>query len=66
MRWLRYLFLLVVRRNILIPAVHVLGMQNSAPDALSRGLPQQFRALRPDADFEPATWDWGAFAALQR
>ena len=66
MRWLRYLFLLAVRHNILIRAVHVPGVHNSAPDALSRGLPQTFRALRPDADFEPATWDWGAFAALQQ
>ena len=66
MRWLRHLFLLTVRHNILLRAIHVPGTQNAAPDALSRGRPQVFRDLRPGADCSPATWAWDDFAMLQR
>ena len=62
MRCLRRLFLVAVRHNMLIRALHVPGVLNMAPDALSRGLLQVFRRLRPDADCRPATWDWAAFA----
>ena len=66
MRWLRHLFLLTVRHNILVRARHLPGVINAAPDALSRGLPQKFRALRPNADDYPTVWDWADFDMLQR
>ena len=66
MRWLRHLILLTVGHNILIRALHVPGVHNVAADALCRDRPQVFRELRPDADCEPATWDWDAFATLQQ
>ena len=66
MRWLRHLFLIAIRSNILVRAVHVPGVQNSAPDALSRGRPQVFRRLRPGADCTPAIWDWADFDTLRQ
>ena len=65
MRWLRHLFLTTMRHHILIRARHVPGIQNVAPDALSRGLTQVFREVRPSADAEPTSWDWGDFASLR-
>ena len=65
MQWLRYLFLISVRYNILVRAQHIPGVQNAAPDALSRGLIQVFRDLRPDAASRPTTWDWDAFNMLR-
>ena len=65
MSWLRHLFLLVVRRNILVRAVHVPGVRNAAPDALSRGRTQVFRDLRPQAHLLPSAWDWAAFDTLR-
>ena len=66
MRWLRHLFLIAMRHNILLRALHVPGVRNTAPDALSRARPQVFRSLRPDADCEPAIWDWADFATLRQ
>ena len=66
MRWLRHLFLIAVRNNILLRALHVPGVQNVAPDALPRGRPQVFRVLRPDADCTPATWAWDDFGTLRQ
>ena len=66
MRWLRHLFLLAVRHNILLRALHVPGVQNAAPDALSRGRPQVFKRLRPGALCAPTRWDWDDFSTLQR
>ncbi|XP_043207958.1 uncharacterized protein LOC122388832 isoform X1 [Amphibalanus amphitrite] len=65
MRWLRHLFLITMRYNILVRANHVPGIRNVAPDALSRGLTQVFREVRPSADAEPTSWDWADFAMLQ-
>ena len=65
MRWLRHLFLTAMRHNILVRARHVPGVRNAAPDALSRGFSQAFRALRPMADAEPTPWDWADFSTLR-
>ena len=65
MSWLRHMFILIARHNILVRAVHVPGAQNAAPDALSRGLMQVFRDLRPDAAPRPTPWDWAAFDMLR-
>ena len=65
MRWLRHLFLLTVRNNILVRARHVPGVRNVAADALSRGRTQVFRELRPNAAPRPTPWDWDSFHMLK-
>lgn len=58
MPWLRFLFLTTVSHNILVRAVHTPGVVNEAADALSRGLIQVFKSLRPSAAAAPTPWDW--------
>ena len=65
MQWLRFLFLTTVTNDILIRAVHTPGATNTAADALSRGLLQVFRSLRPQADEVPTPWDWPVCGTLQ-
>ena len=65
MQWLRHLFIIVVRHNILVRALHIPGAKNSAPDALSRGRIQVFRNLRPEANFSPSDWTWDDLAMLK-
>ena len=61
MVWLRKLFLIVVLNDISVRARHVAGVTNCAADALSRGLVQEFRRIRPSACSLPAAWDWADF-----
>ena len=64
MPWLRFLFLATVSHNILVRAVHTPGVDNTAADALPRGLLQVFRSLRPSADRAATPWDWPASGIL--
>ncbi|XP_043206449.1 uncharacterized protein LOC122372863 [Amphibalanus amphitrite] len=64
MPWLRFLFLTTVSHNILVRAVHTPGIANAAADALSRGLVQVFKELRPSAAATPTSWDWPACGTL--
>ena len=64
MKLLRILFVTTVHHNILVRAVHVPSAANAAADALSRGLIQMFRRLRPAADDSPAPWDWETCSTL--
>ena len=58
MHWLRQLFVTTTLNNIFIRAVHTPGSTNVAADALSRGMIQVFRRLRPFADQQPTPWEW--------
>ena len=64
MQWLRQMFVTVVLNNILVRAVHISGHANGASDALSRGLVQEFRRLRPTADPLPTAWRWEEFPVV--
>ena len=66
MVWLRLLFQIIVKHDILLRAVHVAGKMNRAPDALSRGSTQVFRSLRPDAEDAATVWDWATFDTLRQ
>ena len=66
MVWLRHLFRVTVKHDILLRAVHIPGVNNAAPDALSRGSIQVFRSLRPTADTCATRWDWSDFAMLRQ
>ena len=66
MAWLRFLFLTAVTHDILVRAVHTPGVVNDAADALSRGLVQVFRNLRPSAADTSTAWDWPVCGTLQR
>ena len=65
MVWLRYMFVTVLLNNIHVRAVHTPGSSNCAADALSRGLIQVFRRLRPAADPQPVVWCWPAVTQQQ-
>lgn len=64
MQWLRQMFVTVVLNNILVRAVHISGHANGASDALSRGLVQECRRLRPTADPLPTVWRWEEFPVV--
>jgi len=53
MSLVRYLFFICSKFNIVLRAVHIPGILNSASDALSRLQVQRFRKLVPDADLLP-------------
>jgi len=53
MSLVRYLFFICAKFNIVLKAVHIPGILNSASDALSRLQVQRFRKLVPDADLLP-------------
>ena len=54
MSLVRYLFFIRAKFNIVLRAVHIPGILNSASDALSRLQVQRFRTLVPDADLLPS------------
>ena len=66
MVWLRLLFLIIVKHDILLRAVDVAGKLNRVPDALSRGFTQVFRSLRPDAEDAATVWDWATVDTLRQ
>ena len=66
MHWLRQLFVTTTLNNILIRAVHTPGSKNVAADALSRGMIQVFRRLRPSADQQPTPWEWTDYSTPQQ
>jgi len=53
MSLVRYLFFICAKFNIVLKAVHIPGILNSASDALSRLQVHRFRNLMPDADPMP-------------
>ena len=65
MHWLRKFFVTTCLHNILVRAVHTPGSENMAADALSRGLLQVFRRLRPLPDQQPTPWDWADYVPHQ-
>ena len=66
MHWLRQLFVTTALNNIYLRAVHTPGSRNGAADALSRGMVQSFRRMRPAADSEPTPWSWRDFRVRPR
>ena len=65
MHWLRKLFVTTCLHNILVRAVHTPGSAADAADALSRGMIQVFRRLRPSANQQATSWDWTDYSPLQ-
>ena len=66
MYWLRKPLVVTSLNHILIPAIYTPGATNLAADALSRGLLQTFRRLRPAANHQPTPWNWEPFVMRQR
>ena len=64
MAWVRRFFVLCLMGEIHVYAVHIASKANACADALSRGLLQRFRKLRPAAAQEPTVWAWDDFIGL--
>ena len=66
MGWIRRFFLICVLRGIQVWAEHIPSQKNVCADALSRGLLQRFRKLRPSAAHQATHWTWEPFEDLLR
>ena len=64
MAWVRRFFVICIRGSIQVYAEHIPSKANACADALSRGLLQRFKILRPSADPSPTEWTWGDFSDL--
>ena len=64
MAWVRRFFVICVLSGIHVWAEHIPSHRNASADALSRGLFQRFRNLRPSAAREATAWTWATFDDL--
>ena len=64
MAWVRRFFVICIKGSIHVFAEHIPSKSNACADALSRGLLQRFKELRPAADPNPTDWSWDDFRDL--